>query len=90
MNKLNNIKFNNESFPKTIDILNSSPVYDAKTKKYKINLIKKLLKEKDAKIIAHYYTHEDIQEVAELTGGKPTMEYREILDSNDVSEGLYV
>ena len=70
MNKLNNIKFNNESFPKTIDILNSSPIYDAKEKKYKINLIKKLLKKKDAKIIAHYYTHEDIQEVAELTGGK--------------------
>ena len=69
MNKLDNIKFNNESFPKTIDILNSSPIYDAKTKEYKINLIKELLREKDAKIIAHYYTHEDIQEVAELTGG---------------------
>ena len=34
-----------------------------------IDLIKKLLKEKDAKIIAHYYTHEDVQEVAEITGG---------------------
>ena len=69
MNKIDNIKFPNESFPKTIDILNSSPVYDAKTKDDKIDLIKKLLKEKDAKIIAHYYTHEDVQEVAELTGG---------------------
>ena len=69
MNKLNNVKFVNESFPKTIDILNSSPVYDAKTKEDKINLIKRLLKEKDAKIIAHYYTHPDVQEVAEITGG---------------------
>ena len=69
MNKLDNIKFNNEPFPKTIDILNSSPTYDAKTKEYKINLIKELLNKKDAKIVAHYYTHEDIQEVAELTGG---------------------
>ena len=69
MNKINNIKLPNEFFPKTIDILNSSPVYDAKTKDAKIDLIKKLLKEKDAKIIAHYYTHEDVQEVAEITGG---------------------
>ena len=69
MNKIDNIKLPNESFPKTIDILNSSPVYDTKTKGDKIDLIKKLLKEKDAKIIAHYYTHEDVQEVAELTGG---------------------
>lgn len=69
MNKPTSVKFLNESFPKTIDVLNSSPVYDAQTKEEKINLIKKLLKEKDAKIIAHYYTHADVQEVAELTGG---------------------
>ena len=68
MNKLSN-KLSNESFPKTIDVLNSSPVYDASSKKDKINLIRKLLKEKDAKIIAHYYTHADVQEVAEITGG---------------------
>ena len=66
---MNNMKVANNSFPKTIDVLNSSPVYDAKIKKEKINLIKELLLKKDAKIIAHYYTHEDIQEVAELTGG---------------------
>ena len=69
MNKLDNVKLSNESFPKTIDILNSSPSYNADIKKDKIELIKKLLIEKDAKIIAHYYTHEDIQEVAELTDG---------------------
>ena len=66
---MNNIKILNDSFPRTIDVLNSSPVYDAKIRKEKINLLKKLLLEKDAKIIAHYYTHEDIQEVAEITGG---------------------
>ena len=69
MNKPTSVKFLNESFPKTIDVLNSSPVYDAQIKEEKVNLIKKLLKEKDAKIIAHYYTHADVQEVAELTGG---------------------
>ena len=41
-----------KSFPKTIDILNSSPVYDAKTKDAKIDLIKKLLKEKDLENMA--------------------------------------
>ena len=61
---MNNIKILNDSFPRTIDVLNSSPVYDPKIRKEKINLLKKLLLEKDAKIIAHYYTHEDIQEVA--------------------------
>ncbi len=69
MSKLNNLKYQNESFPKTIDILNSSPTYNAQKKIDKINLIKKLLIEKDAKIVAHYYTHEDIQEIAEITGG---------------------
>ena len=69
MSKLNNLKYQNNSFPKTIDVLNDSPAYDEQNKASKIKLIKELLREKDAKIIAHYYTHEDIQEVAELTGG---------------------
>lgn len=69
MSDINNLKSENRSYPKTIDILDGSPKYDIKTKKQKIELIKQLLKEKDAKIIAHYYTHEDIQEIAELTDG---------------------
>ena len=69
MNKLNTVKYYSDAFPKTIDILNSSPVYDTKSKEDKIELIKKLLKDKDAKLVAHYYTHEDVQEVAEITGG---------------------
>ena len=69
MSDIKNLKSENKSYPKTIDILNSSPKYDIRTKQQKIELIRQLLKEKDAKIIAHYYTHEDIQEVAELTGG---------------------
>ena len=35
MNKLNTEKYYNDSFPKTIDILNSSPKYDSKTKRGK-------------------------------------------------------
>jgi len=31
--------------------------------------IKRLLKEKDAVLVAHYYTHDDIQALAEATGG---------------------
>ncbi len=69
MSDINNLKSENRSYPKTIDILDGSPKYDIKTRQQKIELIKQLLKEKDAKIIAHYYTHEDIQEVAELTDG---------------------
>ena len=34
-----------------------------------INKIKSLLKEKDAVLVAHYYTHADLQELAEETGG---------------------
>ena len=35
MNKLNTEKYYNDTFPKTIDILNSSPKYDSKTKEEK-------------------------------------------------------
>lgn len=34
-----------------------------------VNKIKELLKEKDAVLVAHYYTHADLQELAEETGG---------------------
>lgn len=34
-----------------------------------INKIKGLLKEKDAVLVAHYYTHADLQQLAEDTGG---------------------
>ncbi|MFK5914079.1 MAG: quinolinate synthase NadA [Woeseiaceae bacterium] len=34
-----------------------------------INKIKNLLVEKDATLVAHYYTHADLQELAEETGG---------------------
>ena len=68
MNK-NNAKYLIKSYPKTKDVIRNSPIYDKKSKLDKIKIIKELLEEKDAKIVAHYYTHEDIQEVAELTGG---------------------
>ena len=34
-----------------------------------IELIKKLLKERDAVLVAHYYVHADLQDLAESTGG---------------------
>jgi len=34
-----------------------------------IDRIKRLLKERDAVLVAHYYTHEDLQRIAEETGG---------------------
>tara|TARA_B100000035_G_scaffold232135_1_gene200375 strand:+ start:1720 stop:2766 length:1047 start_codon:yes stop_codon:yes gene_type:complete len=68
MNK-NNAKYLIKSYPKTKDVIRNSPIYDKKSKLDKIKVIKELLEEKDAKIVAHYYTHEDIQEIAELTGG---------------------
>ena len=34
-----------------------------------VNKIKNLLKEKDAVLVAHYYTHADLQQLAEETGG---------------------
>ena len=40
MSKFNNLKFQNESFPKTSDVLNNSPAYNKKKKADKINLIK--------------------------------------------------
>ena len=40
-----------------------------KQKSKRLILLRNCSNEKDAKIVAHYYTHEDIQEVAELTGG---------------------
>jgi quinolinate synthase len=34
-----------------------------------IDRIRRLLKEKDAVLVAHYYVHEDLQRLAEETGG---------------------
>jgi len=42
---------------------------DAKEKPALIARIKKLLKQQDAVLVAHYYVHSDLQDLAEATGG---------------------
>ena len=42
---------------------------DAQERAQFIDQIKRLLKEKDAVLVAHYYVHEDLQRLAEETGG---------------------
>ena len=58
-----------ENFPATADIQaripNLSEVERAELKAR----IKELLKRENAVLVAHYYTHEDLQEIAEETGG---------------------
>jgi len=55
--------------PPTASIEAQMPVYDARQRQEIIARIKKLLIEKDAVLIAHYYVAEDIQKLAEETGG---------------------
>lgn len=47
----------------------SPPSLDQKQKIAYFNKIKQLLKEKSAVIVAHFYTHPDIQQLADETGG---------------------
>ncbi len=71
------LKSNIESFPCVsedyIRGLNQSvvaaPVVSASRKRVLIEKIKGLLKQQDAVLVAHYYTHNDLQELAEATGG---------------------
>ncbi|MGB5427606.1 MAG: quinolinate synthase NadA [Gammaproteobacteria bacterium] len=47
----------------------AQPVYDAGERDMLIAEIKQLLKEKDAVLVAHYYTDADLQMIADETGG---------------------
>lgn len=58
-----------ENIPETAVIQSGLPVYNAQQTKEKISRIKQLLKKENAVLIAHYYTHETLQEIAEDTGG---------------------
>lgn len=57
----------------TVEILSlgsiATPTYSAKTKTALKEKIKRLLKEKDAVLVAHYYVDAEIQILAEETGG---------------------
>lgn len=61
MRKILDSSFNTFSFERTFP--------DYETKKNCIKSIKKLLKHRDAVMVAHYYTHPEIQKLVEETGG---------------------
>jgi len=55
--------------PVTAEIESLRPYYTAEKKEEVKQRIKKLLKEQDAVLVAQYYVDEDLQELAEETGG---------------------
>jgi len=57
------------SIPVTAQIESLSPHYNIEEKQQTIAEIKRLLKAQDAVLVAHYYVDEDLQRLAEETGG---------------------
>ncbi len=55
--------------PLTAAIESALPVFTAESKQQAIADIKQLLKEQDAVLVAHYYVSEDLQRLADETGG---------------------
>lgn len=55
--------------PNAADILAASPVMTAAERAALTAEIKELLRQRDAVLVAHYYVHEDLQKIAEETGG---------------------
>lgn len=55
--------------PETAVIQSNLPVYTSPQRTEKIANIKRILKRENAVLVAHYYTHEDLQMIAEETGG---------------------
>jgi len=58
-----------ENYPITAEIQAQIPRFDGLERAELIERIKQLLVKQDAVLVAHYYTHEDLQEIAEDTGG---------------------
>jgi quinolinate synthase len=55
--------------PITAEVMRHLPHPSPSERQQLIEHIKRLLKEKDAVLVAHYYVHEDLQRLAEETGG---------------------
>lgn len=55
--------------PTTAAIESALPIYSQDEKQQVIEKIKKLLKEQDAVLVAHYYVSEELQQLADETGG---------------------
>ncbi len=58
-----------ENFPVTAEIQAHIPHYSETERVSQIDKIKQLLLRENAVLVAHYYTHEDLQMIAEETGG---------------------
>ena len=56
--------------PVTADIQAQLPAFSSAEREHMKTRIKQFLKRENAVLVAHYYTHEDLQEIAEDTGGK--------------------
>jgi len=55
--------------PATLEVMGRTPRHAPGEKAALIERIKQLLKKQDAVLVAHYYVHEDLQRLAEETGG---------------------
>ena len=55
--------------PRTADVVACLPRLEAAERAQLVERIKKRLRERNAVIVAHYYVHEDLQRLAEETGG---------------------
>lgn len=58
-----------KGIPETAVIQSNLPVYTPQQREEKIANIKRLLEQENAVLVAHYYTNEDLQMIAEDTGG---------------------
>lgn len=58
-----------EEYPITAEIQAQLPSFNPEERSATIKKIKQLLVKKNAVLVAHYYTHQDLQEIAEETGG---------------------
>ena len=58
-----------QNFPITAEIQANIPHFDNAKREAMIDEIKSLLVRENAVLVAHYYTHEDLQKIAEDTGG---------------------
>lgn len=58
-----------ENYPVTAEIQAQIPKFQGLKRAELIDRIKELLIKQNAVLVAHYYTHEDLQEIAEDTGG---------------------
>ena len=58
-----------KGIPETAVIQSNLPVYTEQERQEKIANIKRLLERENAVLVAHYYTNQDLQMIAEETGG---------------------